>query len=54
MWESDLFSLELAVFGRTYAIAVIGMLLVLLLSQIPGIRHVNRLNLARVTKEQVT
>ena len=52
MFESDLFSLEVAIYPKTYAISIIGVLVVLLLSQIPGIRHANRLDLARVTKEQ--
>jgi len=51
-FESDFFSVDVVLFPRTYVAAVLGMGLVVLLSQVPGVRHVNRLDLARATKEQ--
>jgi putative ABC transport system permease protein len=52
MFESEFLSFELAVYGRTYAITIVAILLILLLSQLPGVRYLSRLNLAKVTKEQ--
>ena len=51
-FESDFFSFNVVLYPRTYIAVAIGMGLVVLLSQVPGVRHVNRLDLARVTKEQ--
>lgn len=52
--ETDMFSLTLAVFPRTYILTAGIVILIMLVSQLPGIRQVNNLNLPRVTKEQVT
>jgi len=53
-FETDMFSFELVFYSRTYLITVGVIMLIMLLSQIPGIRSLNRLDLARVTKEQVS
>jgi putative ABC transport system permease protein len=52
--ESDMMTFDLVVFPRTYLLAAGMVVLIMLLSQVPGIRHLNRLNLAMVTKEQAT
>ncbi|MDP6421914.1 MAG: FtsX-like permease family protein [SAR202 cluster bacterium] len=51
-FESDSFSFNVALYTRTYVAVAVGMGSVVLLSQAPGVRHVNRMDLARVTKEQ--
>ncbi|RLC93070.1 MAG: hypothetical protein DRI39_06865 [Chloroflexi bacterium] len=50
--ESDMISFDLVVFTDTYLLATGLVVLIMLLSQLPGIRYLNRLNLARVAKEQ--
>ena len=51
-FESDFFKFNAVLYPRTYVAVTIGMALVVFLSQVPAVRHVNRLDLARVTKEQ--
>jgi len=52
--QSDMMTFNPVIFPRTYAITVGLVILIMLLSQLPGIRTLNRLNLASVTKEQAT
>ena len=47
----DLFSFSLVIYPRSYIIAVGFTLLILLVSQVPAMRHVTRLSLATATKE---
>jgi putative ABC transport system permease protein len=54
LFETDMFSFELVFYNRTYLITIGVIILIMLLSQIPGIRSLNRLDLAKVTKEQVS
>jgi hypothetical protein len=39
------------IFPSTYLVTALGLLLVLLVSQIPSLRYIQRLNLASVTKD---
>jgi putative ABC transport system permease protein len=48
--SSDLFTLPFWVSGRTVAIAMVGIALVLLLAQWPALRQVARMNLAEVAR----
>ena len=52
LFQTDMFSFDLVIFARTYLLATGLIILIVLISQMPGIRHVNRLDLARVIKEQ--
>jgi len=52
--QGDMFSFSLVIFPRTYALTAGIVILIMLLSQLPSIRQVNRLDLARVIKEQVS
>ena len=52
--QTDMMSISLAVFPRTYALTVGLVILIMLLSQAPSIRNLNRMDLARVIKEQTT
>ncbi len=52
--QTDMMSFDLVVFPRTYLLTVGVIILIMLVSQWPGIRHVQGLDLARVIKEQVT
>ncbi|MGB2582594.1 MAG: FtsX-like permease family protein [Dehalococcoidia bacterium] len=54
LFQSDMMSYNLVIFPRSYLLAVGLIILIMVVSQIPGIRHINRLNLAQVTKEQGT
>ena len=47
----DVFSIVLTILLRSYVIAVVASLVVLLISQIPALLQVYRQNLATVTKE---
>ena len=46
--------MDLIIFPQTYVMTVGIVILIMLISQIPGIRNANRLDLAQVTKEQVS
>lgn len=54
LFQGDMFSMDLVVFPRTYVMTIGIVVLIMLISQIPGIRSINRLNLAQVTKEQAS
>jgi len=54
LMQGDMFSFSVVIFPRTYALTAGIVILIMLVSQIPGIRQVNRLDLARVIKEQVS
>ncbi|MFQ6134276.1 MAG: FtsX-like permease family protein [Nitrososphaerales archaeon] len=48
------FTFDMIIFPQTYLITAIGIIAVLILSEIPGLRQVYKLNLAKVTKELVS
>jgi putative ABC transport system permease protein len=50
--QTDMMGFDLVIFPRTYALTVFAVMLIVLASQVPAIRQMNRLNLASVTKEQ--
>jgi len=52
LFQTDNFSFELVIFTRTYLLAIGLVILIVPLSQIPGIHQLNRIDLARVIKEQ--
>jgi len=54
LMETDMFSFDLVIYPATYVLTAGVVILIMLVSQLPGIRQVNRLNLARMTKEQAT
>ncbi|NQT73338.1 MAG: FtsX-like permease family protein [Chloroflexi bacterium] len=54
LFQGDMFSMDLVVFPRTYVMTIGIVVLIMLISQVPGIRSINRLNLAQVTKEQAS
>lgn len=51
LYESESFHMQSVVFARTYGWTVSAILLTVLASQIPGIRYLARLDLAKATKE---
>jgi putative ABC transport system permease protein len=54
LFQSDMMTYNLVVFPRTYLMTAGLVILIMLISQMPGIRQTNRLDLARVVKEQAT
>jgi putative ABC transport system permease protein len=52
LFQSETVSLELIIYPRTYAWIIVGTVFVVLLSQIPALRWINRLDLAKATKER--
>lgn len=54
LFQADFMTFYLVIFPRTYLWTIALVILIMLVSQIPGIRHTNRLDLARVVKEQAT
>ena len=50
LYKTDIFNMNLVIFPRTYVVAIILSLVSLLISQIPAIRRIRRLNLGTVTK----
>ncbi|MCJ7750380.1 MAG: ABC transporter permease, partial [Armatimonadetes bacterium] len=49
--ETETMSIEPVVYARTYVIGVVGVLALTLVSQVPSLLHLKRLNLAAATKE---
>jgi putative ABC transport system permease protein len=49
-FQTDLFSFPMVVSVRSYVLSALCILLVIVFSAIPAIRHINRLNLAEATK----
>ncbi|MBT4512919.1 MAG: ABC transporter permease, partial [Chloroflexi bacterium] len=54
LFQGDMFSMDLVILPTTYVLTVGIIIMIMLVSQVPGIRNINRLNLAQVTKEQAT
>jgi putative ABC transport system permease protein len=52
--QMELLSMRVVVAPGTYIMAAVAVILVVLVSQVPALSHVNRLDLARATKERVT
>jgi len=52
MYQNEMISLSPVIYPRTYAVAGVGILLALFASQIPSLRYVRSLDLAKATKEQ--
>jgi putative ABC transport system permease protein len=53
-FSSDLFQFELAVRPTTFVGTAVAIVVVALLSQVPSLRTVRRLDLARVVRERAT
>ncbi len=51
LFSSEYFSFTTVIYPPTYVLTATGILVVLLLSEIPGIRHVYSLSLSKITKE---
>ncbi len=54
LFQTDMMNFDVVIYARTYAMIVGIVVAIMLLSQLPGIRQVNRLDLAKVIKEQST
>ncbi len=54
LFQGDMFSMDLIIFPSTYALTAGIVVLVVLLSQIPGLRNASRLDLSQVVKEQAS
>jgi putative ABC transport system permease protein len=52
--QTDMLSYSLIIFPRTYLLAIGVVILIMIISQIPAIRNVNRLDLARMINEHIT
>jgi len=52
LYSNEFFSFNAVIQPTTYLLTAAGVLLVILASQAPGIRHITRLDLAKVAKEQ--
>lgn len=52
--QTDMLSYSLVILPRTYLVAIGVVISIMIISQIPAIRHLNRLNLASVINEQIT
>ena len=53
-YQNDLFDMPVVIYTRTYGIAAVGALIVLLLAEIPAVRFVRRLDLPAVVREIAT
>ena len=51
MYESESFNMQAVIYPRSYCFAVVGILLTVLVAQLPGIRYIRRIELARATKD---
>lgn len=52
--QTDMLSYGLVILPQTYLIAVVVVILIMIISQMPAIRQLNRLNLASVINEHIT
>jgi putative ABC transport system permease protein len=52
--QTDMLSYSLVILPRTYLIAVGVVILIMIISQMPAIRHLNRLNLVSAINEHIT
>lgn len=52
--EMELMTFDLVVYTRTYALTAAIVIVIMLLSQVPGIRRVNRLDLPKMVSEQAS
>ena len=50
--QTDYMTLTLVVYGRSYIMVGVGIIIILLICQIPSLRYVKRVELARATKER--
>ncbi|HET6457041.1 MAG TPA: FtsX-like permease family protein, partial [Armatimonadota bacterium] len=50
-YQSESFSMQTVIFPQTYLITVVGILLTVALAQIPGIRYIRSIELAKATKD---
>ena len=48
--QNDIIAMEPIIYPKSYVITVIGIVVAILLSQVPGIMQLNRMNLAQATK----
>ncbi len=53
-FQTDMMNFYLAIYPRTYVMVVAIVVIIMLVSQLPGIRQLNRMDLAKVIKEQTT
>lgn len=53
-YQNDLFDMPVVIYTRTYGIAAVGALIVLLLAEIPAVRMIRRLDLPAVVREIAT
>ncbi|MFP3905297.1 MAG: hypothetical protein ACLFWB_13715, partial [Armatimonadota bacterium] len=51
-FENEIMNFQPVIYPSSFATTIISVLVVIVLSQIPGILHINRLNLAEATKLQ--
>ena len=54
LFQSDMITFDLVIYLRTYVLAALLIMIIMLVSQLPGMRQAGRLNLAQVVKEQAT
>jgi putative ABC transport system permease protein len=54
MFQSEMFSLDVFIAPMTYLVVGVSSLLVVLLSQAPGLRSLHRTNLALATKQRIS
>jgi putative ABC transport system permease protein len=52
--QTELFSMKVVVHPQTYILAAVAIVVVVLISQLPAIRQISRLNLAQATKERIS
>ena len=51
LYDSESFHMQTVIYSRTYLLAVVGILLTVLLAQVPGMRYIRRIELTRATKD---
>ncbi|MDD5095877.1 MAG: FtsX-like permease family protein, partial [Dehalococcoidia bacterium] len=54
MFQGDMFSMDLVIHRQTYGMTMGIVILIMLLSQLPGVRSLSRLDLAKATKQQAS
>jgi len=54
LFQGDMFTMDVVIYTRSYVLAAIAVILIMLISQIPSIRSLGKIDLASATKEQAS
>ena len=54
LFQGDIFNMDVVIYARTYVLVSMAVIMIVLVSQLPSIRSLGKINLATATKEQAS